>query len=567
MMKMLRLTLMLLALMLPPCVAFGEDIGALTVRILTTPGAEVSLGDNYATGTDLRGEAVLLLPSNAQGDYTLSIQREGFHAREKEVTISGGDCFRLPLARIATETDLNWQDVATITDFTPDPTTYEVPPVEPIAPGTAIARDMDGDGIIRVACLGDSITEGSGNTNWPRYLQDYLNSLSWWDGRTYEVKNFGKGGCTVHHRLEKIDMNMGHWQRVMDEDGDGMAYFLYDDPLYIESLTYPADVVIVQMGTNDGFSGYLHNSEDYFVEDYTTYLIDPYLTRGAQMVLATPTYASNGMHDERVNGWISTAVRTMAAQYGLPLVDMNRLTQPRGESFPDKLHGNESGYRYIALRYANEIFGAELMTVTFRTAPGALVSLGKSHAARANQQGEATFHLMCHRDEGDYDVRIVCDNYQILDVNVTIYGSCAFDMPLTPGRYIVSEGCIATATSLNSERPDNTSDKGLDGNLSTRWESEYENNVSYQLDLGRVIKINGVHIHWENAHAKDYSILVSEDGVNFTQVARETPESAGLVITSFAPVNARYVKVECHQRATGWGFSFYELQVVTDEKN
>ncbi|MBO7655753.1 MAG: hypothetical protein J6U40_12600, partial [Kiritimatiellae bacterium] len=50
-------------------------------------------------------------------------------------------------------------------------------------------RDIDGDGVIRVACVGDSITAGTPQFNYPKYLAECLDALGNRDGRKYVVRN------------------------------------------------------------------------------------------------------------------------------------------------------------------------------------------------------------------------------------------------------------------------------------------------------------------------------------------------------------------------------------------
>ena len=52
-------------------------------------------------------------------------------------------------------------------------------------------RDIDGDGVIRVACVGDSITAGTQAFNYPKYLAECLDALGKVDGRKYAVRNHG----------------------------------------------------------------------------------------------------------------------------------------------------------------------------------------------------------------------------------------------------------------------------------------------------------------------------------------------------------------------------------------
>lgn len=455
-------------------------------------------------------------------------------------------------------------------DLFPESTTFDASFVEPMAAGKSQAKDLDGDGVIRIACMGDSITEGGTDSNWPLFLQEYLNFLSQTDGKTYEVKNFGKAGSAVKHVLEDTD---GNGDGVKNEGGE---YFLYDDPRYVESLTYKADLVIVQHGANDGLGGTVGvpaaegsnagTLEDYFISDYTEYLIKPYVTNGAQVVISTPTYCSNGYVDSYVNGWISEAVRQMAKTYGLQCVDLNKVTQPRRESLPDGVHGNTSGYKLMAQTYANQIFGMELSTVTFKAMPGTEVEMG-IHMTTVRSEGVGTVNLVKGlEDSGSFDVSLVCKNYKPIKTTVELNGSATFEY--TQERtYNLALGKTVTASSTqhNDDGTVRPPELAVDDDLNTRWESEFSDGQWFIVDLGGTYKVNGVNIYWEGAYASKYKLSVSTDGVNYTEVATVEIAKEGLASTVFAECDASYVKFECITRAnTKFGCSFYEFQVLSD---
>lgn len=279
--------------------------------------------------------------------------------------------------------------------------------------------DQDEDGVIRVACLGDSITGGNQGDNWPLYLQNCLTYLGTADGKTYEVKNHGKGGAAVRHYLE----SGGDWVASLDKDGDGQAYFYYDDPAYTTSLEYTPDVAIVQFGTNDALGGNWDNFDSYFKADYYEYLIKPYLEKGAQVVLATPTYACNGQHDTNVNGKIRDTVIEIAKEYDLPLIDLNKFLEGQNEVFADGLHGNATGYNIMAQKYFTYIFGGELMTATFEVKPGTTIRLKDtdnniSYIKVADDAGKAELSFI----PGTYNltVNLDCSGYKAVNDTITI---------------------------------------------------------------------------------------------------------------------------------------------------
>ncbi len=459
-------------------------------------------------------------------------------------------------------------------------TTFDVAYTAPISSPVMQAKDLDGDGIIRVACIGDSITQGGETDNWPAFLQEYLDFISKTDGNTYEVKNYGKAGAAVKHVLEDTD---GNGDGVKNEGGE---YFFYDDPKYVESLTYKADIVIVQHGANDGLGGERYSNEpaaegsnagtleDYFINDYTEYLIKPYVQNGAKVVLATPTYASNGYVDRYVNGWISEAVRAMAKAYGVQCVDLNKITQPRIDSFPDGIHGNAAGCKLMAQTYVNQIFGAELSTATVKTAKNAKIEMG-IHSATANGAGEGVIYLLKGlEDSGEFDIKITCDDHKPFEGKVAVNGTVTLEYPLTPGNYNIAVGKAATASSVHLD--DTTGEKinvpefAVDGDMNTRWESQQKTDGQwFTVDLGKNYKINAVNIYWEGAYASKYKLLSSLDGQNFTELKTVEIDKEGLETTTFTEIEARYVKLEAITRRPDkqLGVSFYEFEVLTDYKD
>lgn len=119
----------------------------------------------------------------------------------------------------------------------------------------------------------------------------------------------------------------------------------------------------------------------------------------------------------------------------------------------------------------------------------------------------------------------------------------------------------------------NTGDKIIDGDFGTRWESKSEDPQYFTIDLGRIEKIGGIKIYWEAAAAKNYTIQTSEDNQNWTTVFTrvngnggqkngDENRSSGVESISFdKATEARYVKIYCSERLTGYGDSVYEIKL------
>lgn len=127
------------------------------------------------------------------------------------------------------------------------------------------------------------------------------------------------------------------------------------------------------------------------------------------------------------------------------------------------------------------------------------------------------------------------------------------------------------ATASGSEEAKFSPDKAVDGDRTgkdSRWSSQRGENAVFdawfKVDLGSEQTIGSVDIYWEAAYGKRYKILVSEDDVNYKEVADVTDGKGGHSTHKFEPVRARYVKFQGIERTTGpWieCYSFYEFEV------
>lgn len=115
-----------------------------------------------------------------------------------------------------------------------------------------------------------------------------------------------------------------------------------------------------------------------------------------------------------------------------------------------------------------------------------------------------------------------------------------------------------TASSPDYHR---SSADAVDGRFDRRWESAFEDNQWMSIDLESVKKINRVVLNWENAYGKAYTTEVSLDGQTWKTVYATDAGNGGTDDISFAPVDARYVKMNGIKRGTPYGFSLWEFEV------
>jgi hypothetical protein len=102
----------------------------------------------------------------------------------------------------------------------------------------------------------------------------------------------------------------------------------------------------------------------------------------------------------------------------------------------------------------------------------------------------------------------------------------------------------------------------VDGVYSTRWSSAASDDQALALDLGAVARIDSVRITWETAFASKYAIETGPAlSGPWTQVARNDAGQGG-VETLPVGVSARFVRFHGIQRATQYGYSIWELDVL-----
>lgn len=184
--------------------------------------------------------------------------------------------------------------------------------------------------MIRVACIGDSITWGFTLLNpwkqsYPALLQEKL-------GEGYEVRNFGYN--------------------------DASARFDADTPyvkkrVYRESLSWNPDIVLLMLGTNDTKTR--NWNPDIFRRDYRK-IVESYrdLPSHPRVILIAPIRIFLilgkpllGVHPETMEEGVRPAIREIASETGLQLVDLQDLFTDN-QYCRDGVHPQRTGARMLA---------------------------------------------------------------------------------------------------------------------------------------------------------------------------------------------------------------------------
>lgn len=115
--------------------------------------------------------------------------------------------------------------------------------------------------------------------------------------------------------------------------------------------------------------------------------------------------------------------------------------------------------------------------------------------------------------------------------------------------------------SANTNDGEGVPERAVDGDMSSRWGSGYQNDAWFCVDLEDEYEINKVKISWETAYGKKFLIQVSNNAQDWTTVYTQNDGKGKEELITFNPVTARYVKFQGVERATMWGYSFYEFEV------
>jgi lysophospholipase L1-like esterase len=192
-------------------------------------------------------------------------------------------------------------------------------PMDPIDPATYKEP-------IRVACIGDSITQGVGaekGKSYPSQLQELL-------GDKWKVGNFGVSGRTL---LRKGD------------------HPYWSEKAFQNAQDFKPNVVIIMLGTNDTKpQNWAHQDE--FLSDYKD-LVKTFqaLETKPRIYLCRPCpvpgQGNFGINETNVQLEIPM-IDKLAQEEKLGVVDMNAALKSRPELLPDRVHPNTAGATVMA---------------------------------------------------------------------------------------------------------------------------------------------------------------------------------------------------------------------------
>ncbi len=174
--------------------------------------------------------------------------------------------------------------------------------------------------IVRVACLGDSITEITG---YPEELQVLL-------GTGYHVEKFGVIGATILLNTDRPFLNQS-------------AFFSAKD--------FDPGIVVLMLGTNDARTN-IYASSDSLEANFKTLItsIEAFASKPKVFVALPPPLFSNtlSLSVENLENGVIPRIKAVSNELELPLIDVYSALSGHPEYFPDGVHPDQPGTIAIA---------------------------------------------------------------------------------------------------------------------------------------------------------------------------------------------------------------------------
>ncbi|RZS95017.1 GDSL-type esterase/lipase family protein [Cecembia calidifontis] len=191
-----------------------------------------------------------------------------------------------------------------------------------------------GQNIIKVACVGNSITQGPGREHpdsYPLQLQALL-------GENYQVKNFGVSGRTL---LKKGDFP--YW----------------NEPQFQEVKDFQPDILVIKLGTNDSKpQNWVYKAD--FKKDYLELIasIKAHMPSSGKVYICIPvpvTKDNFGIRESIMVNEVQPFLLEIAKESGASIIDLYTPLKDRADLLPDGVHPNKEGLGIMAREVAKAI--------------------------------------------------------------------------------------------------------------------------------------------------------------------------------------------------------------------
>ncbi len=194
-----------------------------------------------------------------------------------------------------------------------------------------VAAGYAADKKVRVACVGNSITYGSGVEN--REQNAYPMQLARMLGDDFEVKGFGRPGATL--------LRKGHNPYNKTQE-------------YADALAFRPDIVVIHLGVNDTDPRDWPEHNDEFVSDYLK-LIDSFKEQNpdVRVIIAniTPILTKHRRYRSGTRTWrdkVRQTIERIAEISGAELIDYGTALRDFPDLQPDGIHPDSAGSKILA---------------------------------------------------------------------------------------------------------------------------------------------------------------------------------------------------------------------------
>ena len=276
---------------------------------------------------------------------------------------------------------------------------------------------------IKVACVGNSITYGSGVAN--REVNAYPVKLQGMLGEEYEVGSFGKPGATL--------LNKGHRPYIQQQE-------------YKDAIAFAGDIVVIHLGINDTDPRNWPNYQDEFIEDYRSLIKDfREANPKARFLIArmTPLSDRHWRYESGTRDWheqIQEAIACVARAEGIQMINFFEPLHPYPFILEDNIHPNAEGAEMLAkivyggitgdygglqmspyytdnmvLQYGRRI---ELQGMANAGEKVSVSIAGQKHRATADTDGKWTVALSPLKAGGPYTLKIETGKKKLVYKNV-----------------------------------------------------------------------------------------------------------------------------------------------------
>lgn len=190
---------------------------------------------------------------------------------------------------------------------------------------------------VRVACVGDSITQGAGADRgmaYPDQLQELL-------GERWAVKNFGVSG------------------RTLLKNGD---YPYWKEGAFKNAQSYNPDVVVIMLGTNDTKPQNWSHKDEYKPDYAEMVKIFRNLPSKPRIFICrpcpVPEPGNYGINEAGVKEEI-TILDGLAKELDLGVIDIHAALEKTPELLPDRVHPNSKGAGVMAATVYTSLTGSK----------------------------------------------------------------------------------------------------------------------------------------------------------------------------------------------------------------